>query len=314
METNYKTENFYLHVDFFDPHEPWDPPEYLVAKYADPNYTGIPMIQPNYGMASIFSKEEIENMRAHYKAEVEMVSKSVGSVIRKMKETGIYDDSLIIFTTDHGIYIGEHNRTGKTNLSVERDPRGTWPLYEEVSRIPLAIKMPGQQYKGKRVQEIVQPVDFLPTVLELTGIDPSVHLPGKSVLPDRELRDHLGIKYGRENGLNPFHGQSLMPLIQGDGKGWHREYAFSNHETLLSDPNAMLFWTTITGKKFTLALGGSPDHMPEMYHLKEDPKQETNVYDQHRDIAAKMAQALFQFLESIGTDKERIDALKTRLK
>jgi len=272
------------------------------------------MIQPNYGPASIFSKEEIENMRAHYKAEVEMVSKSVGTIIRKMKETGIYDDSLILFTTDHGIYIGEHDRTGKSNLSVERDPRGTWPLYEEASRLPLAIKMPGQQFKGKRVREIVQPVDILPTILELTGIDPSMNLPGNSVLPDRELKDHAGIKYGREQGLNPFHGRSLMPLIQGDGNDWDREYAFSAHETLLPDPNAMLFWTTITGKAFTLALGGSPDHMPEMYDLNADPKQETNVYAQHRDIATKMAEALFQFLESIGTDKERIEALKTRLK
>ncbi|MBW1962513.1 MAG: sulfatase-like hydrolase/transferase, partial [Deltaproteobacteria bacterium] len=314
LETNYKTEHFYLHVDFFDPHEPWDPPEYFVAKYANPSYRGIPMIQPNYGLASVFSDQEIQNMKAHYKAEVEMVSKSVGAVIRKMKETGIYEDSLVIFTTDHGIYIGEHNRTGKSNLSFERDPRGTWPLYEEVTRIPLALKMPGQQHKGKRVGALVQPVDILPTILELAGIDPKANLPGKSVLPDRELRDHPGIKYGREQGLNPFHGKSLMPLIEGNEEHWHRKYAFSTHETLLPDSDAMLFWTTITGEQFTLALGGSPEHMPEMYYIEEDPKQQINVYEKNRDIAAEMAKELFQFLKSIRTDKEKIQALKTRLK
>ena len=69
LERNYKQDDFFLHIDTFDPHEPWDPPQFYVDKYADPDYDGIPMIYPNYGPADIFTKGEIANMEAHYAAQ-----------------------------------------------------------------------------------------------------------------------------------------------------------------------------------------------------------------------------------------------------
>ena len=64
LEENYQTSPFFLWVDFFDPHEPWDPPEYMVKKY-DAEYDGVPMLHPNYGKASDYTPEELRNLRAH---------------------------------------------------------------------------------------------------------------------------------------------------------------------------------------------------------------------------------------------------------
>jgi len=325
IEANYKEENFFLHVDFFDPHEPWDPPPFFVEKYADPNYKGTPMIMPNYGRADIFTPEEIDNMFAHYKAEVELVSKWIGYLIRKIKDVGIYDDSLIIFTSDHGIYIGEHNRTGKINISKD-DPRGPWPLYEEVSHVPLAIKMPGQEFKGKRIAEITQPTDILPTVLDIAGIDQTKKLPGNSHLPDREvMMENPGMIQGREHGIPELDGKSVVPLMRDDTGDWIRDYAFTTRRVASFAEGGMaglsaseedkltLLWVTITGKQHALLLGGKMDDSPELYDLKNDPRQQQNIYSENKQLAGEMAESLFEFCEKKNIAADTIEAYRSRL-
>ncbi len=325
IEANYKEENFFLHVDFFDPHEPWDPPKFLVDKYADPAYDGVRMIMPNYGRADIFTPEEIHDMNAHYKAELEMVSKWIGRLIRKIKDVGIYDDSLIIFTSDHGIYIGEHNCTGKINISKD-DPRGPWPLYEELTRVPLAIKMPGGAHAGRRIGEVIQPTDILPTILEVAGIDSTAKLPGKSHLPDREvIMENPGIMEGRTNGLPRFDGASLVPLMDGTASGWIRDYAVTTRQLApflvggmpgfvnSAEDESTLLWVTVTGKTHALLFGGKITDLPELYDIEKDPKQQTNIYDDNREIARKMADTLLAFAESAGIAVEVIAAYRSKL-
>lgn len=325
LESNYKEENFFLHLDMFDPHEPWDPPEYFISKYADPEYKGTPMMYPNYGPADIFTEAEIDNMSAHYKAEAEMTSKWIGNVIRKIKDVGIYDESLIIFASDHGLYLGEHNRTGKLNISKD-DNRGPWPLYEELIRVPLAIKMPGNKLAGKRITEIVQPVDLLPTILDIAGISTDQKLPGKALLPDREIiMENPGIILGREKGLNPLDGKSLVPLMENDAISWDRKYAFSSQKVgrvggqtsgpmpVLPEAEDTVNWITVTGKQHALVIGGKRDNLPELYDLESDRQQANNIFSEKRELAREMADALFTYLEQNNVESDLIDLYRTRL-
>jgi arylsulfatase A-like enzyme len=143
IEENYTCEDFLLWLDFFDVHEPWDPPEFFVKAY-DPDYTGSPMVHPNYGPADIYTPEELRNLQAHYLGEVTLLSKWIGMVLRKLEDTGIYDDTLIMFSTDHGIFTGEHGVTGKSRLYKDLG-EGVFPFYNELTHIPLSIKLPGQK-------------------------------------------------------------------------------------------------------------------------------------------------------------------------
>jgi arylsulfatase A-like enzyme len=281
LEENYKTENFYLHVDFFDVHEPWDPPEYLVRKY-DPDYEGPPMYHPNYGHAGDYSKAELRNLDAHYKAEVSLVSKWVWYLVRKLKDLGIYDETVLIFHSDHGIYTGEHDRTGKSNIN-ENDQRGPWPLYEEIAHVPLLIRAP-EANTGQRREEIVQGVDVVPTVLDLAGITTDI----------------------------PLHGHSLAPLLRGQSPSWPRSCAYST-SVLGTDPNADMPWTTMTSLEYTFLVGGKPGDKPELYHRPKDPRQAENVIAQKPDVAREMGSEFLNFLSSMETTPERIEALKARL-
>ena len=321
LEMNYKADDFLLHLDLFDPHEPWDPPQYYVDKY-DPGYEGINMTMPNYGPADVFTPGELQNMHARYKGEVEMVSKWVGQVLRKMKDIGIYDESMIIFTADHGVLIGEHNRTGKLNIS-KVDQRGPWPLYEPVIHVPLIVKLPGQEGRGTRVREMVQHIDLVPTILELAKIDPAKVLPGKAPLPFREIAQELkGIMLGRTKGLNKLDGRSLLPLVRGEG-GWKRDYVFSSQRlgflnenfsfSLIPEKDTTMFWITVTGRGHSLFIGGREEEPPRLYNLADDPGQQKDIYKEKPDQALEMAEALIAYLESVGANSAAVESLRTKL-
>ena len=177
LEENYRAP-FFLWVDCFDVHEPWDPPEYWVERY-DPGYEGPPMLHPSYGPADIYTPAELANLRAHYAGEVSMISRWFGRLLQKLEDIGLEDRTAVIFTADHGMFLGEHNRTGKSNL-WPGDPR-RWVLYEEVAHIPLLMRVPGVE--PRRVPALVQPPDLMPTLLELAGVPAPADLEGRSLGP-----------------------------------------------------------------------------------------------------------------------------------
>ncbi len=280
IEDNHKLDNFFLWVDTFDAHEPWDPPAELVRLY-DPDYEGIPMLHPNYGPASAYSEAELRNLGAHYAGEITLVSRWLGKVLKKLKEVDIYDETLIVFTTDHGMYLGEHNRTGKSNI-CKADNRGPWPLYEEITHIPLMVRLPGGEGKGKRVKELVQQVDLMPTILDMA-----------------DIKDKP-----------PLHGKSLLPLIRGEGG--NRPYAFSICGPLAEESLGGIHWSTVQDKEWAYLVGGREEDKEELYRLDKDPAQENNVAGENKDIVRRMKRAYIEFLRSLGAAEGRIRKIEEK--
>jgi len=103
---------FFLVLDSFDPHEPWDPPEEYVGLYSD-GYQGRDPIVPNYGASDWIDDEELERMKALYAGEVTMVDRWFGRFLDKMESTGRMEDTLLLVLADHGVALGEHGYTGK---------------------------------------------------------------------------------------------------------------------------------------------------------------------------------------------------------
>ena len=276
IEDNYKVQDFFLWVDMFECHEPWCPPQYYVDRF-DPGYKGKPAEYPNYHYASAYTKAELHNMQANYAGEVALTSKWVGYILRKLEDVGIYDDTLVVFTADHGTYLGERNRTGKFLLTRPDDVITPWPQYDDVNRMPLIIKLPGQT-KPKRIRHIVQPVDMLPTILDLAKV---------------------------KTGLN-FHGSSMRPILPGGRGRWPRKYAYSTFSIRADEPN---FWTSINARDWAMNVGGYADEKPELFDLKRDPHMKRNVYRSHKPIAEKMGLDYVAFLRSLGTDEDKVAAI-----
>ncbi len=214
LDENHKADNWFLWLDMFDPHEPWDPPEDLLALYLE-DLSGVRIPHPEYMELSAFTPEEMKYIRAAYLAEVTLVDRWIGKLLDKITQMGLWDNTTLIFTTDHGYYFGEHGVVGK---------RSEWGLYEEITHLPLIIRSPVAP-APRRVEAIVQPPDLMPTILDLCGVE---HPPA-------------------------MHGRSFYPLISGEARA-HRDYAFSSY-TLIPTPKAPVSKTTVTHGSWTLIIG-----------------------------------------------------------
>ncbi|MFQ5796215.1 MAG: sulfatase [Candidatus Bipolaricaulia bacterium] len=186
LETN-DQEPFFLWVEFFDPHEPWDPPPPFDRRYTDPNYRGKKLIHPKYGPVDWMTEEELNYVRGLYAGEVSFVDTWVGKLLEKIETLGLYQNSLIVFLSDHGHPHGDHGSILKTADS----------LYSELLRIPMLIHLPGEEGAEESRDALIQTHDLLPTLLDYAG---------------------LGVE------AEAMHGRSLRPVIETGEGGDLRNY------------------------------------------------------------------------------------------
>ena len=279
LEENYRHDPFFLWLDFFDPHEPWDPPEYMVRRY-DPVDAGVPMLHPNYGKAGDLTEAELRNLRAHYCAEAQLVDRHVGRVLRKIDDLELWKNSIVIFTSDHGTSLGEHNRTGKSNRN-DRDDR-VWPLYEEVSHVPFMIAAPGLA-GGRTIDAILQPPDILPTILDLAllNIDPP----------------------------EPFHGRSFAAHLRGKTHEPLRDVAVTAQFLRRDEGHVPINNATpvLRTQKWAYAPIGVEGRR-ELYDVESDPLCETNVAADRPDVTGELHERFLAWLTDLDAPQEAIDA------
>ena len=168
---------FFLLVDCFDPHEPWDPPQKYVDLY-DPGYKGVEMIHSYYGSTDRMSEKELKHMRALYAGEVTMVDTWFGKFMDKVHQLGLLDDTLLIITSDHGHLLGEHGISGKVPEA----------LYSGLLDAVLIIRHPRGIGASKISDAFVQHQDICTTILNFAGIKPPHELDGKDLMPILEGR------------------------------------------------------------------------------------------------------------------------------
>ncbi len=193
VKDNKEADEFFLMVEAFDPHEPFDTPKEYLELYED-SYDG-----PHYNWSGY---EEIthphdatKHLQNSYKATLTMTDKWFGKFIDSLKENNLYEDTMIILTTDHGHLLGEHNLTGKNFCHA----------YNELAHIPLFVRMPNSKYAGEEINALTQNIDIMPTLLELYNIDTPKTVRGKSLLDLIEKKtDKL-----RDSCIFGWHGQCL---------------------------------------------------------------------------------------------------------
>jgi len=281
LEENYRFHPLFLWADLFDPHEPWDPPEHLVRRY-DPDYAGTPMLHPNYGKADDLAPAELRNLRAHYAAEAELVDRSVGRILQKIDDLDLWSNSIVVFTSDHGTSLGEHNRTGKSNINP-RDDR-CWPIYPEVAHVPLLIAAPGLK-GGRSVDALVQAPDLLPTLLDLAGA---------AVRP-----------------AEPFHGRSFAPLLRGEAQKPLHEFVISG-SYLRRKPGAApekeVTPVLYTHEWAYVPLG--PQGERQLFDLGRDPYAETDLAPRRPEVVRDLDAKLVGWLKDLDAPPEAAAALE----
>ena len=262
LELHYK-EDFFLYIDTWDPHEPWDAPPYYTELYW-PDYDGE-VIQPIYAHwqdAPELTEEKVRKANATYRGEITMVDTWIGYLLRKVENMGLTEKTTVIFTSDHGFYFGEHgglfgkmtfDKRPSGELYKHGDPDSKWthsPLYEELVTLPLLISTPGVEpgvYKGYS-----SAIDVMPTVLDLLGQEIPGWVEGRSLYP--AMKD--GSTKGRDFVV------STIPFANpGD-----RVRSVDN----ISRPLTSDLVTTITSGEWSFLYSVTPG-VSELYHLPADP-------------------------------------------
>lgn len=175
---------FFMLVDTWDPHEPWDPPAYYVKRYK-PDYDGR-VVEPVYGPYAEYglTEDDMETARACYAAELEMVDRWTGRLLERLESLGLAEETTVIFVSDHGFYFGEHG--GIFGKMVRAEPRvNKWlrsPLYGECSNVPLMIRLPGVEPRFDD-RLVAAAIHIAPTILDLFGLEQPEQMLGRSLVP-----------------------------------------------------------------------------------------------------------------------------------
>ncbi len=269
---------FFLYIDAFDPHEPWSPPRTYVDLY-DRGYTGQEVIYPSYAPPAYLTAAELRHVRALYAAEVTLVDHWLGHLFAELAALNLWQNTAVILVSDHGFLLGEHNAMGKS--WDEPGHYECWPLYEELTHIPLMMRLPG--VPPRRTNALAQPADLMPTILQLAGADD----PGT------------------------MQGVSLAPVIADlDGSAQARAHQVVVTSRVLATDASARPRATVTDGAWTLLCGpaGAP---AELYYLPTDPQQAQNVLAQNCAIARNLHGQMIAFWESIGVAERYLGLYRT---
>ena len=183
IEKNHMEDNWFLHIETFDPHEPF----FTQQKYKDlykHEYNGPHFDWPNYGIVAE-TEEQVHHIRKEYAASVSMCDTYLSKILDLMDEKDMWKDTMLIITTDHGFLLGEKDWWAKA----------IQPIYNEIAHIPLFIWDPRSKKKNERRNALVQTTDIVPTILELFGIERTKDMQGKvlkeTINSDAKIREFL---------------------------------------------------------------------------------------------------------------------------
>jgi arylsulfatase A-like enzyme len=327
LERNRDQEQFFLYVDTFDPHEPWDAPQHYVDLY-DPDYAGENPNYPVYGFwEEYLSRRELEHITAQYRAEATMVDHWFGVLLDKLDELGLAEDTVVVFTTDHGYLFGEHGIVGKSLIPEKKGVGMTFEstrMYNDIRRTPLLVRLPGQA-EAQRHAALVQSPDLMPTFLELAGLVTTETQVGESEIQALQC----GVFYTDRWEFDPdkVHGRSLVPLLHGE-TDHHRDVVVSS-STLISHSPQIAKCAIITEDGWCLHYAGDYDDAdeaqglgaadqlisleitraptePALFYLPDDPEEQHDVLAENRALAREIHARYVAWLEALGTPEAHL--------
>ena len=264
-------QSFCLMANFFDPHHPFGAPqefrdlidsdaipdpatrdEELSNKppeqtfYSNTSYAGV---APGY---KDYTREQIREIRAQYWAMIALIDYEVGRILKALQDAGEAEDTLVVFTSDHGEMLGCHQQ-------LLKGPQ----LYDDLTHVPLIARWPGQIAAGHSIVELVQWVDLPATFLDVAGCANSKGIQGESLLP-------------------------LMTAKKCQWRDWalseYRDSGFTTEPKIMTTMLRHDHWKLIIWHGHP-ATGGQRNG--ELYDLSSDPQELYNLFHQSEYAAIR---------------------------
>lgn len=276
--TNHKDDTFFLFLHYYDVHSDWrtlpydSPPPYsrmFLPGYKG-NFTGCGeeicaseyLVELNKKKI-ILPPEDRDYIRGMYDGGIRYTDTHVGELLKKIDGLGLRENTLVVITSDHGEEFQEHNRFLHDQV------------YNETMHVPLLMRFPARIPIKKRVNQPVEIIDILPTILDLIKIKPQNHFQGRTLVPAINGED-----------------KSKGTDIYGTGR--------TGQELIIRD-NLKFIYTLPTKKK-------------ELYDLKKDPGEQINLADSDKHKVGIMMKGLLEWMKRNEKWRKRFKAGKTKRK
>jgi len=256
----HKSEPFFLYVHTVDAHDPYRAPKEYVD-FFDPGYTGKTNGERPHNSPDSFwwskTDRDRQHARAIYDGCVRFNDEHFGKLVDELKRLGLYDDTMIIFTADHGEELWDH--PGEAEITSGWSHGRT--LYEEVIHIPLVVKFPESEYRGLRHSAPVTHIDFLPTICDVAGVGVPQDSPGRS----------------------------MVGLLE-DEDSWTPRRIYHYLDTYMYSPPTQYLHKIycVRDGMYKYILRVAPYQQEMLYDLSEDPAERHNIIDSVPEVASKL--------------------------
>jgi len=243
--------------------------DFINRKKDDPFFLYVAHPQPH---VPLYVSEKFKGKSANglYGDVIMELDWSVGQILQALKENGLEENTLVIFTSDNGPWLAYGNHAG--NAGDLREGKGT--AWEGGQREPFIVKYPPRIQGGSIVDVPVMGIDLLPTIANLTGADlPERTIDGKDVMP-------LFTQESTESPHEAYFFYYDVNQLQGVRYGDYKLYFEHTYRTMAGQPQGK---DGLPGDYTYLTL----DEV-ELYHLPTDPGERTNIAEKHPEVVAKI--------------------------
>jgi arylsulfatase A-like enzyme len=319
LRTNHARDNWFLHIETFDPHEPY----FTQSHYRDlyPQHDFRPLAGydwPDYRRVKPGEEALAEHLRYCNAALISMCDNYLGQVLDRMDRYDLWKDTLLIVNTDHGFLLGEHDFWAKCVM----------PFWNEVAQTPLFIWDPRTRQAGVRRRSLVQTIDLAPTLLDFFGQPIPADMQGRplrqTILDDTPVREgglyglhggHVNVTDGRHTYMRAPASPDNAPLYEYTLMPTHMRHTFEVSEMRRLSELAEPFTFTKGCRTMKIpSRGGAWAKAHEfgtlLYDTERDPTQQTPIRDEA--LERRMTDLLIRLLRESDAPPEQFHRLGLR--
>ncbi len=281
---------FVLYVSFLAPHMPFTGP--LNALYNPEEYNPYKLYLPSnlkaapgpddplrYRLLHATMKRSPEAWRkvtANYWGLITEIDLSVGLILKRLEDLGLADNTLVVFTTDHGDMMASHGMIAKT------------VMYQESARVPLMMRIPWLARSGRKIMEQVSDIDMVPTLLDLLGKRPQPGLQGRSmreVMERRRPPRDVFIEWNPQNHRWQSDAPDSIPGVSAEAR---KRAARASIRTIITPDGWKLCWSNYDKS--------------QLFNLRMDPGETENLFysGKYRSVISSLCNKIHRWQQATG--------------
>ncbi len=312
IDTNKDSDQWFLQIETFDPHEPFFASKRFQDLYPDVDYADFDFDWPPYSPV-MESEAVVSHSKKKYAALLSMCDYYLGTVLDKMDEYDLWKDTMLIVNTDHGFLLGEHGWWAKSVM----------PTYNEIARTPFFIWDPRTNIRNVQRDSIVQTIDIAPTILEFFNLPIPESMQGKPLVnvirQDTPVRKaalfgyhggHVNITDGKYVYMRAPRDRSNKPLFEYTLMPTHMRNRFPVSELQdiqLAEPFAFTEGCRTMKIDAAKGFGDASQFGSKLFDVSKDPGQIEEIED--LAVEARLLNEMKDLMKENDSPKEQYERL-----